>query len=85
MGLDGAQEESMKQNVRGQGATFERMTARVHNINQLKSNGFKMADNSNSTKSWSSAFKLNDTPRGAMKVPKHYRKTKGRVVPQLLE
>ena len=84
MGPDGAHKKSMKQEGRGQG-TFERMTARVHNINQLKSNGFKMADKSNSTKSWSSAFKLNDTPRGAMKVPKHYRKTKGRVVPQLLE
>ena len=44
-----------------------------------------MADKSNSTKSRSSAFKLNDTPRGAMKVPKHYQKTMEWVVPQLLE
>ena len=85
MGPDGAHKKSMKQEGRGQGTTFERMTARVHNINRLKSNGFKMADKSNSTKSRSSAFKLNDTPRGAMKVPKHYQKTMEWVVPQLLE
>ena len=57
----------------------------MNNINRLKSNGSKMADKSNSTKSWSSICKLNGTPRGAMKVPRHYQKTKEWVVPQLLE
>ena len=43
MGLDGAQEKSMKQGGRGQGTTFERMDiAQRHNINLLKSNGSKM-------------------------------------------
>ena len=44
-----------------------------------------MADKSNSTKPWSSICKLNDRPRGAMTVSRHYQKTKKWVVPQLLE
>ena len=59
--------------------------AQPNNINLLRSNKSKMADKSNSTKSWSSVCKLNDTPRGAMKISKHYQKTKEGVVPQLLE
>ena len=43
VGLDRAQDKSMKQEGRGQGPTFERMTQpKGHKINQLKSNGSKM-------------------------------------------
>ena len=42
MGPDGAQEKSMKQEGRGQGTTFERMTAQEHDRNQLQSNESKM-------------------------------------------
>ena len=59
--------------------------AQGHNINQLKSNGFRMTDKSNSTKPWSSVCKLNDTHRNAKRVPGHGEKTKEWVVPQLLE
>ena len=59
--------------------------AQGHNINQLKSNGSKMTDKSNSTKPWFSICKLNDTPRGARTVPRHCQKTEEWVVPQLLE
>ena len=58
--------------------------AQRHNINQLKSNGSRMTDKSNSTKPWSSVCKLNDTPRGARTVPRHCQKTEEWVFPQLL-
>ena len=58
--------------------------AQGHNINGLKSNGSKMANKSNSTKPWSSICKLNDTPKNAMTVPRHYQKSRW-LVPQLLE
>ena len=44
-----------------------------------------MMDKSNSTKPWSPIHKLNNTPRGAMTVPRHCQKTEEWVVPQLLE
>ena len=59
--------------------------AQGHNWNQLKSNGSKLADKSNSTKPWSSTCKLNNTPRGSMTIPRHHQKTKEWVVPQFLE
>ena len=58
--------------------------ARGHNINQLESNGSKMADKSTLTRPWSSISKLNDTPRGLMTVPRHHQKTKKWVVAQFL-
>ena len=57
--------------------------AQGHNINQLESNGSKMADKP--TRPWSSISKLNDTHRGAMIVPRHCQKTKEWAVPQFLE
>ena len=43
--------------------------ARGHNISQLKSNGSKMTDKSDSSKPWSSICKLNGTPRGESVIP----------------
>ena len=45
--------------------------AQRQNINQLESNGTKMADK---TRPWSSISKWNDTPRGALTVPRHCQK-----------
>ena len=45
----------------------------------------KMADNSTLTRPFSSISKLNDTPRGAMKVLSHHHKTKKWMVAQFLE
>ena len=43
MGPDGAQKKSIKQEVRGQGTTFEKIDiAQGHNINRLKSIESKM-------------------------------------------
>ena len=61
------------------------MAQHSHNINQSKSNGWKMTDKSNSTKPWFSICRLNDIPRGPRTVPRHYPKAKEWVVPQLLE
>ena len=57
--------------------------AQGHNINQLESNGSKMADKP--TRPWSSISKLNDTHWGAMIVPRHCQKTKEWAVTQFLE
>ena len=54
---------------------------RGHNINQLESNGSRMADKSTSTRPWSSISKLNDTPRGAMTVPRYHQKVFGDPTP----
>ena len=56
----GAQEKSMKQ---GAGHNFwKNDIAQGHKINQLKWNGSKMADKSNSTKPWFSVCKLKTHP-----------------------
>ena len=43
VGLEGAQEKSMKQEGRRQGTTWKNDIAQAHNMNWLKSNGSKMA------------------------------------------
>ena len=59
--------------------------ARGHNINQLESNGIKMADKSTLIRHWSSICKWHDTPRGAMRVSRHCQKTKEWAVGQIPE
>ena len=44
VGLFRAQENSMKQQGRGQGTTFENDIAQGHNINPLKLNGSRVTD-----------------------------------------
>ena len=50
VGLGRAQEKSMKQEERGQGTNRQNDIVQGHNISQLRSNGSKMADKSDSTK-----------------------------------
>ena len=54
----------------------------TNHINQLESNGTKMADK---TRPWSSISKWNDTPRGALTVPRHCQNTKEWEVAQILK
>ena len=78
--------ESLVTGGKGAGHNFwKNVIAQGHNIKGIESNGSNMADKSTLIRPWSSISKLNDTPRGAMTVPRHCQKTKEWVVAQFLE